>query len=149
MKQILLTAALLMATACGAQKTTKLPAPNMKRQTTTVMEAYKQRRSQRTFNQKELSRQDLADLLWTAQGVNREDGRLTMPSCMNWQEIRLYLFDRKGVSLYDPKTHSLQEVAQGENLGEVRYEICGESGPEHDKIFEVRVFVGADKTIPK
>ena len=114
MKQILLTAALLMATACGAQKTTKLPAPNMKRQTTTVMEAYKQRRSQRTFNQKELSRQDLADLLWTAQGVNREDGRLTMPSCMNWQEIRLYLFDRKGVSLYDPKTHSLQEVAQGD-----------------------------------
>ena len=40
----------------------------------------------------------------------------------------------------------LQEVAQGENLGEVRYEICGESGPEHDKIFEVRVYVG-DKNL--
>ena len=41
----------------------------------------------------------------------------------------------------DSKSH-LQEFAQGENLGEVRYELCGESGPEHDKIFEVRVFVG-------
>ncbi len=36
----------------------------------------------------------------------------------------------------------LQELVQGENLGTIRYEICGESGPEHDKIFEVRVFVG-------
>ena len=107
-------AAMLIATACGAQQTTKLPAPNMKRKTTTVMEAYKQRRSERTFGTKELSRQDLADLLWTAQGVNRPDGRLTMPSCMNWQEIRLYVFDRQGVSLYDPKTHSLQTVAEGD-----------------------------------
>ena len=114
MKQILLMAAMLIATACGAQQTTKLPAPNMKRKTTTVMEAYKQRRSERTFSTKELSRQDLADLLWTAQGVNRPDGRLTMPSCMNWQEIRLYVFDRQGVSLYDPKTHSLQTVAEGD-----------------------------------
>ncbi len=114
MKQILLMAAMLIATACGAQQTTKLPAPNMKRKTTTVMEAYKQRRSERTFGTKELSRQDLADLLWTAQGVNRPDGRLTMPSCMNWQEIRLYVFDRQGVSLYDPKTHSLQTVAEGD-----------------------------------
>ena len=45
----------------------------------------------------------------------------------------------------DSKSH-LQEFAQGENLGEVRYELCGESGPEHDKIFEVRVFVG-DKNL--
>ena len=114
MKKILLTATLLTAMACGAQKTDKLPAPNMKRQTTTVMEAYKQRRSERTFSTKELKQQDLADLLWAAQGVNREDGRLTMPSCMNWQEIRLYVFDRKGVSLYDPKTHTLQTVAEGD-----------------------------------
>lgn len=114
MKKILLMATMLTAMACGAQKTPKLPAPDMKRQTTTVMEAYRQRRSERTFSQKELKAQDLADLLWAAQGVNREDGRLTMPSCMNWQEIRLYVFDRKGVSLYDPKTHTLQPVAEGD-----------------------------------
>ncbi len=40
----------------------------------------------------------------------------------------------------------LQELVQAENLGTIRYELCGESGPEHDKIFEVSVFVG-DKNL--
>ncbi len=51
----------------------------------------------------------------------------------------------EAVQMFVDSKSILQEIAQGENLGEVRYEICGESGPEHDKIFEVRVFVGADK----
>ncbi len=46
------------------------------------------------------------------------------------------------VQMFVDSKSLLQEIAQGENLGAVRYEICGESGPEHDKIFEVRVFVG-------
>ena len=50
----------------------------------------------------------------------------------------------EAVQMFVDSKSILQEIAQGDNLGEVRYEICGESGPEHDKIFEVRVFVGAD-----
>ena len=50
------------------------------------------------------------------------------------------------VEMFGDSKSLLQELAQGENLGEVRYEICGESGPEHDKIFEVRVYVG-DKNL--
>ena len=50
------------------------------------------------------------------------------------------------VQMFVDSKSLLQELAQGENLGNVRYEICGESGPEHDKIFEVRVFVG-DKNL--
>lgn len=46
------------------------------------------------------------------------------------------------VQMFVDSKSLLQEMAQGENLGEIKYEICGESGPEHDKIFEVRVFVG-------
>ena len=46
------------------------------------------------------------------------------------------------VQMFVDSKSLLQEMAQGQNLGPVRYEICGESGPEHDKIFEVRVFVG-------
>ncbi len=45
------------------------------------------------------------------------------------------------VQMFVDSKSLLQEMVQGENLGTVRYEICGESGPEHDKIFEVRVFV--------
>ena len=36
----------------------------------------------------------------------------------------------------------LQEITQKDNLGTVKYEICGESGPEHDKIFKTRVYIG-------
>ena len=50
------------------------------------------------------------------------------------------------VQMFVDSKSLLQEMSQGENLGTIRYEICGESGPEHDKIFEVRVFVG-DKNL--
>ena len=52
----------------------------------------------------------------------------------------------EAVQIFVDSKSVLQEMAQGENLGDIRYEICGESGPEHDKIFEVRVFVG-DKNL--
>ena len=48
----------------------------------------------------------------------------------------------EAVQIFVDSKSVLQEMAQGENLGDIRYEICGESGPEHDKIFEVRVYVG-------
>ena len=37
---------------------------------------------------------------------------------------------------YDSKT-ILQEIIQGQNLGEVRYELIREEGPDHDKCFYV------------
>ena len=48
------------------------------------------------------------------------------------------------INFADSKSQ-LQELVQKENLGEIRYEISGESGPEHDKIFQVVVFVGEKK----
>ena len=105
-KLTLLVAALLMGMTAFAQ-TTKLPQPNMQRKTLTVMETFQQRKSVREYDVKPLSDQDLGDLLWAAQGQNRPDGHLTAPTAMNRQEIRLYVFTAKGVSLYNPKEHSL------------------------------------------
>lgn len=45
---------------------------------------------------------------------------------------------------YDSKS-VLQELVQKDNSAELRYEICGEKGPEHDKIFEAAVYVGDKK----
>ncbi|SEK47951.1 ribonuclease-3 [Butyrivibrio sp. ob235] len=45
---------------------------------------------------------------------------------------------------YDSKS-VLQEMVQRDNGLELRYEICGEKGPEHDKIFESAVYVGDKK----
>ena len=115
-KQSLVTTFLLMGISCFAQ-TTKLPTPDMKRQTISVMETYKQRKSVREYSAKALSEQDLSDLLWAAQGQNREDGHLTSPTAMNRQEIRLYVFTEKSVSLYDPQANTLTQVASGDHRG--------------------------------
>ena len=48
----------------------------------------------------------------------------------------------ESMQMFSDSKSILQEIAQGENLGLIRYEICGERGPEHDKIFDVRVFIG-------
>ena len=118
MKHLFLIAVLLlMGTACNAQ-TQNLPKPNMQRQTLSVMESYNQRKSVREYSAKELSDQDLSDLLWAAQGQNRPDGHLTAPTAMNRQEIRLYVFTAKNVALYDPKAHTLTQVASGDHREE-------------------------------
>lgn len=45
---------------------------------------------------------------------------------------------------YDSKT-ILQEIIQGQNLGDVKYELIREEGPDHDKCFYVALFVGNRK----
>lgn len=79
-----------------------------------IMETFAKRKSVRNFSHKDLSDRDLANLLWAAMGQNREDGKLTAPSCRNFQEIHLYIFDKEGVSEYIPASHSLRPVAEGD-----------------------------------
>lgn len=79
-----------------------------------VMEAFSRRKSVRDFREKELSEQELSNLLWAAMGRNRENGKLTAPSCRNFQEIRLFVFDKNGVSEYLPDSHSLIQVVTGD-----------------------------------
>lgn len=56
------------------------------------------------------------------------------------------LTNADSMAMFSDSKSILQEFVQGGGLGQIKYEICGESGPEHDKIFEVRVFVG-DKNL--
>lgn len=114
-RNMLMAAMILTGAGACAQQVTNLPKPNLQRKTTGVMEAFNQRHSTREFSAKELSTQDLSDLLWAAQGQNRTDGRLTSPTAMNKQEIRLYVFSAKGVALYNPQANTLTTVAQGDH----------------------------------
>lgn len=41
---------------------------------------------------------------------------------------------------YDAKS-ILQEMVQTQKMGTIRYELIGEEGPEHDKIFKVQLFI--------
>lgn len=116
MKKRTLAAAMMLALCATINaQTKKLPAPDMQRKTLSVMETYSQRHSSREYSKRMLSEQDLSDLLWAATGKNREDGHLTAPTAMNRQEVVLYVFTERGVSLYNPQNHTLTEVAKGDH----------------------------------
>ena len=46
---------------------------------------------------------------------------------------------------YDSKT-ILQETVQGRNMGAMNYRLSGERGPDHNKVFQVELWIGGKKT---
>lgn len=81
-----------------------------------VMKAFALRSSQSTFDTISLKLQDLSDLLWAANGVNRADiGKRTAPSAMNSQDVDVYVVMKSGAYLYDAKKHQLDLVAPGDH----------------------------------
>jgi nitroreductase len=80
-----------------------------------VMEAFSLRASNTDFSEKTLSLQDLSDLLFAANGVNRKDiKKRTAPSAMNAQDIDVYVFLQEGVYLYDAFQGVLNPVVAGD-----------------------------------
>ncbi|HON19983.1 MAG TPA: SagB/ThcOx family dehydrogenase [Bacteroidales bacterium] len=90
----------------------KLPAPN-KSGGQALMKVLNERKSARSFSEKELSNQQLSDLLWAANGFNREDKR-TAPTAKNCQELELYVIFKKGIYFYNAKEHKLILVKEGD-----------------------------------
>lgn len=92
-----------------AQDVTQLPPPR-KTGGMPLMEVLAKRRTVRSFEGRDLSLQQISDLLWAAFGINRPDGKRTAPSARNFQENDLYLLMKSGVFLYLPETHSLEKL---------------------------------------
>jgi SagB-type dehydrogenase family enzyme len=76
-----------------------------------LMQVLKLRQSSRDFDSKALPLQELSNLLWAADGINRaESGRRTAPSAMNWQEVDIYAFLEQGTYVYDAQSNSLKLI---------------------------------------
>ena len=81
-----------------------------------VMTAFSLRASASGYNAKPLSLEDLSDLLWAANGINREDeGKRTAPTAVNAQDIDLYVFLPEAVYLYNAKENQLEKVVEGDH----------------------------------
>lgn len=79
---------------------------------TSVMEALQNRKSNRAFETTELSLQDLSDLLWAANGINRpESGKRTAPSAINSQDVDIFVCRADGSYVYDAVSNSLKPVS--------------------------------------
>jgi nitroreductase len=80
----------------------------------TVMEALAQRQSTREYSDRAMSLQDISNVLWAANGINRvKEMKHTSPSAMNWQEIDVYVILGKGIFRYEPHDSTLYPVAKG------------------------------------
>ena len=118
MKSIVKTLALLLSLyafhpAETMSQNIPLP-PADKSNPTTLMQALEQRHTGREFSPTPIGLQQLSDILWCANGVNRDNGRRTAPSAINCQEIEIYAFMEEGVYQYLPEKHLLKIVKKGD-----------------------------------
>ena len=103
---------LILASSVFAQNTTTLHLnPPDTDRGLPVMKALTLRASASDWDSTQLDLQDLSDLLWAANGINRpESGKRTAPSALNAQDIDIYVCMKSGVYLYDAKKNLLELV---------------------------------------
>ncbi|WP_428897764.1 Nitroreductase [Parelusimicrobium proximum] len=94
-------------------KTIKLKDPQ-KKAGIPIMQALSERKSVRSFSERELGLQTLSNLLWAAVGVNRADGKRTAPTARNKQEIDVYACLKDGAYFYNAQKHILEFVSEGD-----------------------------------
>jgi nitroreductase len=78
------------------------------------MEALSKRSTARAFDPRELSQQQLSNLLWAAWGINRPDGKRTAPSSRNRQEAEIYVLMKTGAYLYDAANNQMKTITNGD-----------------------------------
>jgi len=93
----------------------KLPAPD-KTNKTTLIQALENRHSDRTFSDKAIDTQTLSTILWAAYGINRPDGKRTIPTALDKKDLNIYVFNKDGIWLYDASTHTLKQQASENHL---------------------------------
>jgi Nitroreductase len=79
-----------------------------------LMDALRNRETNRSFKSDDLPLQMLSNLLWAANGINRPNGKHTAPSSMNYQEIDIFVALKSGVYKYNVKDNRLELVIQGD-----------------------------------
>ena len=127
MKKIIIFAlALIMTGSIQAQEVITLPQPEISKLSMSLGDALQQRRSARSYSEQEISMQTLSTILWAACGVSDpKTGKITAPSAINMQDIKVYVCSKDGVCLYNAKANTLTKVS-GKDIREA---IAGKMQP--------------------
>ena len=109
---ILFMLALTVMGSMQAQEVISLPQPEVNKLSMSLGEALQQRRSLREYSNQEISLQTLSTLLWAACGVSDPaTGKITAPSAVNMQDVKVYVCAKDGVCLYNAKANTLTKVS--------------------------------------
>jgi SagB-type dehydrogenase family enzyme len=134
----LATAVMLAAplTAAGAQSVpiVRLPQPRTRGEVS-LEEALARRRSVRAFADRPLALAEVAQLLWSAQGVTSASGGRTAPSAGALYPLELFVVAgdvtdlAPGIYRYRPASHDLARVAEGDHRRALAAAALGQSSP--------------------
>jgi len=90
----------------GFEEIIDLPEPKIKGEMS-LEEAIKDRRSIRSFDEKDLNLEQISQLLWAAQGITDERGHRASPSAGALYPLELYIVKKDGAYHYIPEGHKL------------------------------------------
>ncbi|MDR1857287.1 MAG: nitroreductase family protein [Desulfovibrio sp.] len=102
-----------MASAAGEQRVA-LPEPVMTGGMP-LMEALARRMTIRDVDSRAIDLQNLSNMLWSAWGINRPDGRRTVPTARNKQDVMVFVAMDKAVYRYEAKGSTLEKVADADH----------------------------------
>ena len=113
MKKLLLSllALITMIGTANAQESISLPQPEVQKLSMSLGDALKQRRSYRDMSEKDVDLQTGSTILWAACGISDPaTGKITAPSAINMQDIKVFVCSQYGVCRYVPKENTLVPV---------------------------------------
>ena len=113
MKKLLLSLLALttMIGTANAQESISLPQPEVQKLSMSLGDALKQRRSYRDMSEKDVDLQTVSTILWAACGISDPaTGKITAPSAINMQDIKVFVCSQYGVCRYMPKENTLVPV---------------------------------------
>ncbi len=90
-----------------------LPAP-AKTGGMSLMQALAERKTVRDYKPGELDAATLSEILYAANGVNRPDGKRTIPTAMNKQDLEVYVALPGAAYHYDAKANKLVRIDAGD-----------------------------------
>jgi SagB-type dehydrogenase family enzyme len=90
-----------------------LPSPR-KESDVSLEQAIQARRSVRSYLDRPIDEQTLSQILWAAQGLREENGYRNVPSAGALYPLELFTVSEDGISHYQPSTHSLVCVQEGD-----------------------------------
>ncbi len=74
------------------------------------MKALNDRKTTREFSVRKISDQDLSNLLWAAVGINRPNGKLTIPTARDARDLSVYIIKQGGAYRYNAEDNTLELV---------------------------------------
>lgn len=99
-------------------ETVALPAP-AKTGGMPLMQALAERKTIRDYKPGELDAATLSEILYAANGVNRPDGKRTIPTAMNTQDLEVYVALPGAAYHYDAKANKLVRIEAGDFRAEL------------------------------